>query len=90
MKDYAQPITKENPDLLTIHVGNNDLPNKKQPDATAEDIVKLALKLKTNSCDESVSNIVSRGHQYKKGIRKCSLKKASPVIFEKVQKIILR
>ena len=65
MKDYVQPIARENPDHVLIHVGTNDLPTRQQPDFIAEDI-QLALKLKTNSCEVSVSNIVARYDQYRK------------------------
>ena len=58
MKDYAQPITRENSDHVLIHVGNNDLPTRRQPDFIAEDIIQLALNSKTNSCDVLISNIV--------------------------------
>ena len=60
MKDYAQPTARENPDHILIHVGTNDLPSRRQPDVIAEDIIQLALKLKTNSCGVSISNIVTR------------------------------
>ena len=65
MKDYAQPTTRENPDHILIHVGTNDLPTRRQPDVIAKDIIQLALKLKTNSCDVSISNIVARNDQYR-------------------------
>ena len=58
MKDYAQPTTRENPDHILIHVGTNDLPTRRQPDVIANDIIQLALK--TNSCDVSISNIVTK------------------------------
>ena len=73
MKDYAQPITRENPDHILIHVGNNDLPTRRQPDFIAEDIIQLALKSKTNSCDVSVSNIVATDNQYRKKKRQQSI-----------------
>ena len=73
MKDYAQPITRENPDHILIHVGNNDLPTRQQPDFIAEDIIQLALKSKTNSCDVSVSNIVATDNQYRKKKRQQSI-----------------
>ena len=66
MKDYAQPTIRENPDHILIHVGNNDLPTRRQPDVIAKDIIQLALKLKTNSCDVSISNIIARNDQYRK------------------------
>ena len=59
MKDYAQPTRRENPGHIIIYVGTNDLPSRRQPDVIAENIIQLALKLKTNSCDVSISNIVT-------------------------------
>ena len=55
MKDYAQVTTRENP-------GHKMILMIFQP----EDIMELALKLKTNSCDVSVSYIVSRGDHWRK------------------------
>ena len=49
-----------------ICVGTNDLPTRRQPVVIAEDIIELALKLNTNSCDVSVLNIVARNNQYRK------------------------
>ena len=65
MKDKAQPTIKENPDHILIHVGTNDFPIRRQPDIIAEDIIQLALILKIDSCDISVSNIVTRNDQYR-------------------------
>ena len=66
LKDYAQSTTGDNPDHILIHVGINDLPTRRKPDVIAEDIIQLALKLKTNSCDVSRSNIVARNDQNRK------------------------
>ena len=66
MKDFAQMTTRENPDHILIHVGTNDFPTRRQTDVIAEDITQLALKLKANSFDASVSNIVARNDQYRK------------------------
>ena len=65
IKYYAQPTIRKNPDHILIHVGTNDLPTRRQPDVIAEDIIRLVLKLKANSCDISVSNIVVRNDQYR-------------------------
>ena len=56
--------TRENPDYILIHVGTNDLLARRQPDIIVEDIIQLAMKLKTNSCDVSISNIVARNDHY--------------------------
>ena len=57
---------KEKRRTYIIHVDTSDFPTKKQPHVIVEDIVELTLKLRTNSWDVSVSNIVSRGGQYRK------------------------
>lgn len=38
----------QNSDHIMVHVGTNYIPVKKQPDVIADNIVELALKLKTN------------------------------------------
>ena len=65
MKDYAQP-TKEKPNHVLIHVRTYYSPMRRQSDVIAEGIIQLALKLKTHSCNVSVSNIVARNNQYRK------------------------
>lgn len=42
--------------------------SNQQQDVIDEDIVELALKLKTNSCDLSLSNIVPRDDQHRKKV----------------------
>ena len=54
------------PHHILIHVGTNGPPTRRQPGVIAEDIIQLALKLKTNSCDVSISNIEARNDQYRK------------------------
>ena len=50
---------------MLIHNGTNDTPTRWQTDAIAEDIIQLALKLKTGLCGISVSNTVVRNDQYR-------------------------
>ena len=67
MHDHAQRTARDNhPDHILIYVGTNDLPTRRQPDVIAKDIIQLALKLKTNSCDVPISNIVARNNHYRK------------------------
>ena len=48
--------------------------NQTATDVIAEDIIYLAVKLKTHSCDVSVSNIVARNGQYRKKVLTFNLK----------------
>ena len=54
-----------NPDRILLHVGTNDIPTRRQLDVIAEDIIQLALKLNTSSCDISVFNIVAGNEHYR-------------------------
>ena len=54
-----------NTDHILIHVGTKDIPTRRQLDVIAEDIIQLALKLNTNSCDISVFNIVAGNDHYR-------------------------
>ena len=67
MQDYVKPSLRENPRHLIIHVGPNDISTSKQPQQIAKPIVELALSVKSNSCDVTLSKITVRndGHQRK-------------------------
>ena len=60
MDDYKKPSIKDEPDHFIIHVGTNDLNSEVPSKSIAESIVDLAMSLKTESNDVSVSNIVLR------------------------------
>ena len=66
MKDYAQPTIGNNPDHIVIHVGTNDLSSKKESAEISSAIVELALKLKSDTCQVSVSHLTTQNDQYRK------------------------
>ena len=67
MQDYVKPSFRGNPHHLIIHVDTNDISTNKQPEQIVKSIVELALSVKSNSCDVTLSNITVRndGHQRK-------------------------
>ena len=60
MKDHMKPSMGEKPDHTILHVGTNDLSSDRPPDLIAKSIVDLAITLKSNSQNASVSNIIMR------------------------------
>ena len=60
MKDYIKPSQRENSDHYILHVGTNDLCLDRLPELIAKSIIDLALTLKNESHDVSVSNIIVR------------------------------
>ena len=62
MVDYVKPSLKYNPDLIILHTGVNNLRSKQSPEIIAEDIVKLARDIKTDSNEIIISGLVARNH----------------------------
>ena len=60
MKDYIKPSQRENSHHYILHVGTNDLCLDRSPELIAKSIIDLALTLKSESHDVSVSNIIVR------------------------------
>ena len=60
MKDYIKRSQRENLDHYILHVGTNDLCLDRSPEVIAKSIIDLALTLKSESHDVSVSNIIVR------------------------------
>ena len=56
-----KPSWRENLNHFILHVGTNDLNKEISPELIGKSIVDLAIMLKGNSCDVSVSNIIVRG-----------------------------
>lgn len=61
IENCAQPCIRDNPDHIVIHFGYNNLPSKEQPTEISN---YIALKLKTDTCQISVSNLTTRNDQY--------------------------
>ena len=51
-------------DHIVVHVGTNDLLSKKELTDIFSTIVDLALKLKSNTCQVSVSNLTTQNNQH--------------------------
>ena len=62
MKDYIKPSQRENSDHYILHVGTNDLCLDRSQELIAKSIIDLALTLKSESHDVSVSNIIVRNY----------------------------
>ena len=63
MKDYARPSQRYNPDVFILHTGSNDLRSTKSPNEISDEIVKLALDIKTDKNEVIISSIVCRGDE---------------------------
>ena len=73
MEDYMKPSVRKSPDHFILHVGTNDLSANKSPLETANEIINLACKLKTESHDVSVSTIILRGDNKKLNEKGCEV-----------------
>ena len=58
MKDYIKPSQRENSDHYILHVDTNYLCLDGPPELIAKSIINLAMTLKNESHDVSVSNIM--------------------------------
>ena len=73
MKDYIKPSQRENLDHYILHVGTNDLCLDRSPELIAKSIIDLALTLKNESHDVSVSNIIVRNDSYTLNKKGCEV-----------------
>ena len=60
MKHYVKPAEEENPNLCILHVGTNDLRESKSADKIADEVVDLAVTLKNETNEVTVSGICPR------------------------------
>ena len=70
MDDYAKPTQKHKPDVIILHTGTNDLKLTKSPEEISNDIIKLALDMKTDVNEIIVSGIVTRDDEHNEKGRK--------------------
>ena len=63
MKDYIKPSLKYDPDAIIIHIGTNDLQTEKEPTQIADEIINLAVAVKTDENEISVSAILPRNDE---------------------------
>ena len=64
MKDHMKPSMRKKPDHTILHVGTNDLNSDRPSDLITKSIVYLAITLKKNSQNVSVSNIIMRNDNF--------------------------
>ena len=64
MKGHMKPSTREKPDHTTLHVGTNNLNSDRPPDLIAKSILGLAITLKNNWQNVSVSKIIMRNDNF--------------------------
>ena len=64
MKDHMKPSMREKPDHTILHVGTNDLNSDSPSDLIAKSIVDLALNVKNNSQNVSISIIIVRNDNF--------------------------
>ena len=64
MKDHMKPPMREKPDYTILHVGTNDLTSDGPSNLIAKSIVDLAITLKRNSQNVSISNIIMHNDRF--------------------------
>ena len=64
MKDHMKPSNREKPDHTILHVRTNDFDSDKPSDLIAKSIFDLAITLKNNSQNVSISNIIMRNDSF--------------------------
>ena len=64
MCDYSKPAQKHEPDMILLHSGTNDLKFTKSPEEISNEIIKLALDMKTDANEVIVSGIITRDDEF--------------------------
>ena len=71
MNDYIKPALHEDPNHFTLHIGTNDITNaSKLEELIAEEILELALKLKSEVHEVSVTNVIVRRDKWSATVQK--------------------
>ena len=58
MIDYSKPSVRHEPNYFILHVGINDLKSEESPEFIIESMIDLAVSLKNEKQDVSISNIL--------------------------------
>ena len=69
MKDYIKPTLKQNPDVIILHCGTNNLKHHDNDDEVADNIINLALESSMTS-NVLVSGLTARDDRFKNRIPK--------------------
>ena len=70
MCDYSKPAQKHEPDMILLHSGTNDLKFTKSPEEISNEIIKLALDMKTDANEMFVGGIITRDDEFNEKGRK--------------------
>ena len=73
MHDYVKPSVRSCPDHFILHVGTNDLSSDKSPEEIARSIIDLAISVKNEKHDVSISNITNRANDKKLEEKRCEV-----------------
>ena len=74
MKHYVSPDLEKKADLVILHTGTNDLQSVSSPEEIAYEIILLALSMKENGQQISVSGNIPQGDRFSKkaqAVNKC-------------------
>ena len=75
MYSYTIPPLKENPDIVLLHCGTNDLKKEEDPNRVAQNIVSLATHISSKNSDKPVivSSLVCRDDRFRNKIENVNL-----------------
>ena len=60
-----QTSKRDKPDHIILHVGTNDIPSDKNAEDIVKSFVDLAMSTKSQTCDVTISNIITRKSNHK-------------------------
>ena len=71
MNNYIKPALREDPNHFILHIGTNDITKaSKFEELIAEEILELALKLKSETHEVSISNVIVRRGKWSAKVQK--------------------
>ena len=70
MYDHARPSIRRKPDLIILHYGTNNLREAKPANEIADDVIKLATKIKSDENNVMVSGLTMRADNLKEKVRR--------------------
>jgi hypothetical protein len=60
LEDHVKPTMRHSPDLIVLHAGTNNLRSEMPAKRIAENIMKLALEIKSDTNDVMLSSLICR------------------------------
>ena len=73
MHDYVKPSVRSCSDHFILHVGTNDVSSDKSPEELARSIIDLAISIKNEKHDVSISNITNWADDKKLEEKRCEV-----------------